>query len=179
MACGGRRCIQKPTYTSHPPGFLFTRLTRTVAAVSIAIAAQASSQRQREAIASRVVSSANQLSNYRPLQLGVWRGSSLQDAGHDALWHACCRPAGWISKALTSGWGLFLDKLITACVRIKRVWSGLRCCYSRNGSPAWLGAGIIKCRRCEVCLLVSGGWLEKIPSGMGTLLRAKTKDFNV
>lgn len=34
-----------------------------------------------------VISSTNQLSNYRPLQLGVWCISSPQDLGHDALWH--------------------------------------------------------------------------------------------
>lgn len=34
-----------------------------------------------------VISSTNQLSNYSPLQLGVWCISSPQDLGHDALWH--------------------------------------------------------------------------------------------
>lgn len=32
-------------------------------------------------------------------------------------------PCGWTSEALTSGWGLFLDKWMSACVHTKPVWS--------------------------------------------------------
>jgi len=47
-------------------------------------------------------------------------------------------PCGGTSEALTSVWGLFLDKWISACIHIEHVWSGLWVFFVlQNGSLTW------------------------------------------